>query len=112
MFDIPHGEAACVLLPHILRFNAPAVPDHFALLARAIGVPISEDGSETADRVVGAVATFIERLGLPTRLSALGVEPERLRVVAEYAMQDFTMGTNPRLVESPDQLMAILEAAL
>ena len=38
MFDLPHAETHTVVLPHALAYNAPAVPQAVAAMARALGV--------------------------------------------------------------------------
>jgi alcohol dehydrogenase class IV len=110
MFDIPHGEASCVLLPHVLRFNAQTVPDRYSALAEAFG--IEETDVDTVDGVIERVTGFVERLGLPSTLGALGVSADKLRAVAEYTMEDATIRGNPRDVEGPEELVSLLEEAL
>ena len=46
MSRIPHGEATCVMLPHLLRYNFPAVPDRYRALAEALQVGVREDTDE------------------------------------------------------------------
>ena len=38
IFDVPHGEANAILLPHTMRYNAGACPDRLALIAGAMGI--------------------------------------------------------------------------
>ena len=38
-FDLPHAETHTIVLPHALAYNAPAVPEAAARIARAIGSP-------------------------------------------------------------------------
>ena len=62
---IPHGLSNAIVLPAAMAFNAEAVPDALGRLARALGV-------DDADR--RPCAALVERLGLPTRLSDVGVD--------------------------------------
>jgi maleylacetate reductase len=37
-FDLPHAQTHTIVLPHAVAYNAPAVPDAMAKVARALGV--------------------------------------------------------------------------
>lgn len=103
-----HGQVTCVLLPHVLRFNLPAVPAVTRRLAEAFGV---ESAADPEAAVVAAVADLVASLGLPSALTELGVGPEHLEQIATHTMADFTGAGNPREVESTDQLVELLRAA-
>ena len=47
MFDLVHADAHSVVLPHVLAFNAPALPAEMAGLAAALGVPVGEEAART-----------------------------------------------------------------
>lgn len=98
-----HGTLNAVLLPAVLRFNAPAVGDKYEKLGRALGLP----ASITLDRFV---RDFSRDLGLPTRLSEMGVKREWFAMVAENATQDHTTATNARVVVMQDYLDLLEES--
>jgi maleylacetate reductase len=100
---VPHGYTSCVMLPHVLRFNAPVNADRQALVSDALGRP----GMAAGD-VVGAL---IAGLGLPVRLRDVGVEPEQLDRIAELSMHDRWIHTNPRKIAGPAVVREILDAA-
>ncbi len=72
--DVPHGHTSCVMLPHVMRFNAEVTRDKQKLIAEAMGRP----------RVPAAdvVADWIAALGQPTTLRAVGVKREQLPKIA------------------------------
>ncbi len=77
-FGLGHADANAVMLPHVLRFNAPAIPDEIEWIADAIG----------ADDPAARLADLAAEVGAPTSLSALGLAEADLdeaarRVVAE-----------------------------
>ncbi|BAM87629.1 maleylacetate reductase [Bradyrhizobium oligotrophicum S58] len=43
-FDLPHAETHTIVLPHAVAYNAPAVPDAMARIARAIGAADAAQG--------------------------------------------------------------------
>jgi maleylacetate reductase len=100
---VPHGYTSCVMLPHVLRFNAPVNADRQALVSEALGRP----NQPAAD----VIAELIASLGLPTRLQAVGVKPEQLDRIAELSMHDRWIHTNPRKIEGPPVIRELLEAA-
>lgn len=98
-----HGTLNAVLLPAVLRYNAPAVGDKTARLAAAMGLPSGGDPAE-------AVESMTARLGLPTTLSAMGVPAPCLDAVAEAAMTDHCTATNPRPVDAAAYRAMLAEA--
>ena len=100
---VPHGYTSCVMLPHVLRFNHPVNGDKQARVSEALGRP-----DEPAAEVV---AGLISGLGLPTRLRDVGVAPEQLDRIAEGSMVDRWIHTNPRKIDGPAVIRALLDAA-
>ncbi len=102
-FGVPHGVANAIHLPHVIRFNAedPATAARYADLADLLGV---ED-----------LASYVEELtsglGLPTRLSQVGVPEQGLAALVEGAMGDGTSLLNPREV-SAENYALLYERAL
>ena len=101
--DVPHGYTSCVMLPTVLRYNETANADRQALIAEAFGRP-----GEPAWKVVHE---FIESLGLPRSLSAVGVTEDKFATVAKAAMLDHYLHTNPRPIHDVQDIMEILRMA-
>jgi alcohol dehydrogenase class IV len=101
--DVPHGYTSCVMLPHVLRYNEGATAEKQQLIAQALGHP----GMPASD----AVAEFVAALKLPRTLRDVGVKREQLPKIAEAAMRNIWVRTNPQPIRSPDDVMQILEAA-
>ncbi len=101
--QVPHGYTSCVMLPHVLRFNAPVNAARQALVSEALGHP----GEPAADVVAGLIA----RLGLPGHLRDVGVKPEQLDRIAELSMHDRWIHTNPRKIDGPPVVRELLDAA-
>jgi maleylacetate reductase len=101
--DVPHGYTSCVMLPPVLRYNKPANEARQRLVAEAMGHP----GEDAAD----VIAAFVRGLGLPGRLSDVGVGREQFAMIADHAMHDSWLHTNPRKIIRTEQVMEILETA-
>jgi maleylacetate reductase len=100
---VPHGYTSCVMLPHVLRFNAAVNADRQALVAEALGAP----GGEAA----ALVADLIAALGLPRTLRDVSVKREQLDEIARLSMHDRWIHTNPRRIEGPATIRMLLDEA-
>ncbi len=110
---VPHGYTSCVTLPHVMEFNLPVTEEPQSHIARMMGVHTElMTTSEAALAAAPAVGNFIRSLGLPTTLKEVGVTEADLQGIADDAMQDLVVSTNPRQVESIEQVVNILRSAL
>jgi maleylacetate reductase len=100
---MPHGETSCVMLPHVLRYNAPVNGDRQAVIAAAVGSPTTP--------LADIVAALISRLALPTRLRDAGVQEKVMAAVAEAALHDPLLASNPRPIKSLSDVMLLLQQA-
>ena len=100
---VPHGYTSCVMLPHVLRFNAGVNAERQAWVSEALG----RSGTAAGD----AVAELVAALGLPARLRDVGVKPDQLDLIARGSMHDRWLHTNPRKIERPETVRQILAAA-
>jgi alcohol dehydrogenase class IV len=100
---ISHGYTSCIMLPHVMRFNLPKTAAQQARIAQAMG---ASDGD-----AAGAVARLVASLGLPTRLRDQGVRRDQFEAIAAGAMPNMWVRSNPRPIEGPQDVIALLEAA-
>jgi alcohol dehydrogenase class IV len=112
-FHVPHGLSNALVLPHVLRFNAPAAAQEYAELA-----PFIFPNIETTQSSPEVCAEFIERLaalsatvGLQQKLREVGITEDDLPTMASDAMkQTRLLVNNPREITEQDAL-AIYQAA-
>ncbi|WP_206455467.1 iron-containing alcohol dehydrogenase [Aurantimonas marina] len=106
-FHIPHGLSNALVLPHVLRFNAPDAAHLYAEIA-ADAFPALEREESTQGRCAAFVeelAALSKRLGLPPRLRDVGIGEEHLAKMAADAMkQQRLLVNNPREVAQADAL--------
>jgi alcohol dehydrogenase len=107
-----HGAGNGLLLPYVMRYNAPARLAAFASLARLLGEEVAGLSDEqSAERAVAAVEKLRTDIGIPTRLRDLGVKENQLRPFAEKALGiKRILRVNPRTPTLED-LEGILRAA-
>ena len=100
---VPHGYTSCVMLPAVLKWSEPAAREAQKAIANALG----RDG-ESASKAVG---DLIASLGLPRRLSDVGVTRDRFAEIAERAARHPVVKANVRPLQTPADVMEILELA-
>ena len=103
-----HGQAVGLALPHVVRFNAPAVEPAYGELLRA-GGGTARDG-EAAATLAHWLEDLLAAAGLGRSLGAIGITAPDIPSLAAAAATQWTGGFNPRPVTLAD-LAAIYEAA-
>lgn len=113
-FHIPHGLSNSLVLPHVMRFNAPECAGLYAELAPCIDPNFN--GSTHSDKaashhIINHLQRLIQTLALPTTLKDMSVKKEQLAFLAHEAVQQQRLlVNNPRVVTEQDAL-DIYEAA-
>jgi alcohol dehydrogenase class IV len=112
LFDVPHGDANAIMLPHTMRFNAEASADRQALIAKAMGVDTAGMSDlDAAMAAADAVEDLRVSLGLPGRLRDVGVPEEGLELIAAATLHDRALATNPTPVSDAGPIMSILRSS-
>lgn len=112
LLDLPHGLCNAILLDHVVDYNFDAAPEKYGALGRALGASIAPGAPH--DEIKGATLAAIRELkkaaGVRDNLCEMGVTAEDLPVLAEKALADACMLTNPRQ-PSAAEVMGIYEEA-
>ena len=101
---LAHGYSCAVLLPHILRLNAPTCGAELATLARQLQLANSA-------ALVARVETLCRRLGVPEGFAAHGLKAEQFpRIIANCRSP--SMSANPREISDAEisTLLQVLSA--
>lgn len=110
---VSNGHVEAILLPHAVRFNAPATGARMAAAAASLGAATAADADDDADapaRTADALERLLAALPVPRRLRDAGVDRGLLDDVAAHATDDWFLQRNPRPVGAAE-LRALLEAA-
>ena len=96
-YGTTHGVAIAVMLPHVVRWNAPSVGGRYAELLD-IAEPGRATGNESAagERLASRLADLARAGGLPRTLHELGASSDDLGDLAEDAAAQWTGTFNPR----------------
>jgi len=99
-FNLVHADTHSVILPHVVAFNAPALPREMSRLAEALGVSSGDPA--------GALWDLAGNSGIPTDLASLGLERAGLdEVVVQVLVEE---KNNPVPLDGPS-VRALLDAA-
>jgi alcohol dehydrogenase class IV len=99
-FGVPHGVANAILLPLGMEFNIGFMPEEVVpqlrMVAEALGLDVGGDDDVTASKkAVEFIKNFTAELGLPRKLSEVGVPEDGLLMAAGDALIDDSMFNNP-----------------
>jgi len=110
---VHHGLACGLMLPHQMQYSLTGALARYAEVAAALDARWQHVDS-VRERALGAVKAVTELLtdiGLPTRLSQVGVNEDLIPALAQAAINDLNWWTNPREV-SEAAMTAMYTAAL
>jgi maleylacetate reductase len=108
---VAHGVLNSIMLPHVMRFNADAVPNAMSAILDAMTPhpdPPPQGGREIS--APEAVAALVASLPVPQRLRDAGVPEAVLGTVAAEAAGNSTVQANPKPVTEAD-LVELLRSA-
>ena len=97
LLDTHHGLANAVNLPYGMQFNHSGFEDKFNRIASAMKLEV-----QTGEAVIDRLFSLNTALGLPTRLSAIGVRAEHIDPLSDLAFADFCHPSNPKSVSRAD----------
>ncbi len=112
LYDTPHGVACSILLPTVMRFNAPYTGEKYRNIAAAMGVKDTDKMSEEEYRKAAcdAVQNLSLAVGIPANLKGI-VKESDLSFLADSALADACYPGNPTEV-TKEQVIAIYKSLL
>jgi len=111
IYHVPHGVANAILIPHVMKFNVPAVPELYADIAEDMG-EILENLTlmEKAEKAVEAVSKLAQDIGIPTDFRSYNVDDSQLDKMTEDALLSGNIAVNPRVTKHDDVIYLYKQA--
>jgi alcohol dehydrogenase class IV len=108
---VPHGVACAVMLPAALRANRGVRRAELARLAHLLfGESSFRSLDDAVDHLIEAISSLCDRVGVPRRLSQIGVRADQIPAIVRDS-RGSSMSGNPRDL-SDEELTEILEELL
>lgn len=113
LLDLPHGECNALLLESVVRYNFAAAERRYRDVASSMGVDGAERMAAEACReaLCGAIRALRVSAGIRGGLGDRGVSRADFPGLAEKAIRDACMVTNPR-IPAPGDIEAIYDEAV
>lgn len=112
LLDLPHGECNAILLEHVVGYNFPDASDRYMQIGKALGLKMAHVGvKDSKNQVMLRIRGLKERVGIQKTLKERGATVADIPLLAQKALQDPCMVTNPRVPNQRD-IEVIYEEAL
>jgi len=101
--DLPHGECNTMLLRHVTAFNFESAAERYERIGQAMALDLR--GMRTSDKqraVLGAIEALRAEVGVTATLASRGVRGGDIPDLAEQALHDACLVTNPRQADRRD----------
>ena len=102
---MPHGVANAIHLPWVIEFNAAGgedIADRYREINEVLGLDAGGSDEEVGHALAEHVRGLVRSLGLPTRLSEVGVPEEGIPQLVEGAEGDGCTLVNARETTAED----------
>jgi len=111
IYDIPHGLGLAIVFPHWMKYVIDEIPWKFAQFARNVW-GITDEGSdyEIGLKGIEKLIEFYESIGVPTKLSKVGIDDSRLEEMSEKAVMFGPIGNTKKLYK--EDVLNILRMSL
>lgn len=97
LYDMPHGVANAMLLPHVCRYNMIANLEKFADIAEFMGENTSGlSVMDAAEKAIDSLFKLSSDIGIPKSLKEAGIKEEDIELMSENALKDGNAFSNPR----------------
>jgi len=112
LLDLPHGLCNAILLDHVVEYNFDAASEKYTKLGEALGAhnPANATPDDIKRNTLEVFRNLKRAVGVSDNLCELGMSPDDLPLLAENALADACMLTNPKQ-PSANEIMEILEKA-
>ena len=109
--DLPHGECNALLLPAVVDFNYNGAEERFIQIGLALGLDMKRGNSaQKLLRIMDDINGLRHQVGIKGGLAERGVSSGSVPDLAEHAIRDSCIYTNPRRASRSDLRTIYAEA--
>jgi alcohol dehydrogenase class IV len=105
LLDTHHGLANAVNIPYGMEFNIAGFEHKFKRIAKTLSLK-----DETGSAVVKYLFDLNNKIGIPHKLTEIGVKKEHVETLSDLAIADFAHPNNPKPVSREDFKKLYLKA--
>jgi alcohol dehydrogenase class IV len=105
LLDTHHGLANAVNIPYGMEFNIAGFEHKFRRIAKTLSLK-----EETGSAVVKYLFDLNNKIGIPHKLTEIGVKEEHIETLSDLAIADFAHPNNPKPVSREDFKKLYLKA--
>lgn len=110
---VPHGMAVILNAPAVFRFTGPACPERHLRAAAMLGADISDKRPDDAGHILAdKVTEFMQRLGIPNGLSAVGYTNDDIPALVEGTLPQHRVTKLSPRPAGEEELTALFEDAM
>lgn len=112
LFKVPHGLGNSIILPHVMLYNMDECADRYVMVAEAMGLDTKGMSDlEASEAAANAIWDLTKKVGVPQKLSEVGVPEDGLEAAADLALSDGSIVYNPKLIYETDQILEVYKKA-
>jgi len=112
LFEVPHGLANSIMLPHAIMYNLDEAAERYVTAAQALGVNTKGMSDEEAgEAAANAIWDLTKKMGVPQKLSEVDVPEDGLEKVADMAMSDAAIVYNIKMILDSAEILDICKKA-
>ncbi|MFB4164343.1 iron-containing alcohol dehydrogenase [Alteribacillus sp. JSM 102045] len=102
-YKLSHGEINSILLPHVMEFNFIASPERFCHIGSIFcKLNVTEKRLDLGRAAITAIRNLADDIGAPKTLREAGLKKPDYSLMADIALNDACMVTNPRDITKKD----------
>jgi len=110
---IPHGVSVILNAPAVFRFTYASNPERHLQAAEALGADVTNAQRDDAGKVLAdRLVWFMERLGVPNGLNAVGYTSADIRSLVEGTLPQHRVTKLSPRPAGPDELAKLFEDAM
>ena len=111
LHGVPHGQANGICLTTVMKLNQEKAQTAYAQLGTVLGG--SGNAQTLAQYAIERISWFIhEEMGIPTKLSEVGIEKNHIDALADEALSDMDLLTNPVRIKTREDMAALFHQLL